>query len=90
VLPAVTQAADTKRAPSATVASWVLSPISARTNTTTVVSSGPQRAGADVSGGSSGLSVQMPNAMNPTASAHASAAGGSRRATQTPALAASA
>ena len=63
--------------PSATVASWVLSPISARKNTTVVVSERPPAArAAHALRTRSGKSVQIPKAMKPRPRTHPSTARG--------------
>ena len=51
-------------AASATVASWVLSAISARKKRIVVVTNGPNRSGRASASSVSGFSVQSPNPMN--------------------------
>src|ERR1039457_892277 len=84
VVPSVTVMALWKRAPSATVANWVLSPISARKNSTTVVSSGPKRAGLSSSSRVSGRRVHSPKPMNVAARIPAMALAGMCAEIQTP------
>src|SRR5215470_8516288 len=75
VVPSVTSTVEWNRAPSATVASWVLSPISTTKKSSVVVTKGPQRPRVPGSVGRSGTRVQTPKAKNPSATATARARG---------------
>ena len=76
VVPSVTRPTERNSAASATVASWVLSAISATKNRTTVVRNGPNRAGRACSSILSGTSVQRPKPTKVAASTAAITRGG--------------
>ena len=84
VVPAVTATVESKCAPRASVASCVLSPISARKKTRTLVRSGPQRDSVARVPARSGTSAQKPKAMKTSPSAQARKERGSASASRTP------
>src|SRR5262245_627512 len=90
VVPMVTCTVDANRAPRATVASCVLSPISARKNTTVVVTRGPQRRWSVGASTRSGTSVQIPKAMKLRPRTQETVSGSKRAAPQAPTVDASA
>jgi len=84
VVPITTATSESYRAASATVASWVLSPISMRKKETTVVTKTPAPRTFRSPSSSSALRAQKPKRMKESATTHRRVPGATRLASQTP------